>query len=168
MPTPQRNSARFASFFGFGKGSSCQPAPHGSFSQVQKLRDLLGLPPLRVQFHDLLRARRSPSSSSQSYFLHMSRLGRTPLCDGDDLPVRLASLWLFRFACRYDFCLTARQEELRCLGQIFHERESIGALKRLGSALRCRFCILPPRSRLTTVISGRCRIHGTAGVAMNG
>jgi hypothetical protein len=66
------------------------------------------------------------------------------LCDGDDLPVRLASLWLFRFACRYDFCLTARQEELRCLGQIFNEMESIGALKRLGSALRCRFCILTP------------------------
>ena len=66
----------------------------------------------------------------------MRGFGRTPFFHGDDLLLLPALIGLFHGACRHDFCLTARQEELRCFRQIFDDMEAIRYLNGLGSTLR--------------------------------
>src|SRR5947209_522081 len=61
----------------------------------------------------------------------------TPYFDGNDGLVLLLLAWLVRFLLCQNLRLTACQQHLNRLGQIFDHMKPIGALNGLGSAFSC-------------------------------
>jgi hypothetical protein len=92
--------------------------------------------------HDLLIAGVSAGSSSQSHFLHMSGLRRTPFFHSNDLFGLLVLIWLLRGAGGHNFCLAACQKQLGRFREVLTDMEPIRDLNGLGSPLRSGFGIL--------------------------
>jgi hypothetical protein len=74
----------------------------------------------------------------------MCWLWRSPLLNGDDRFVLFILVWLVGFLLCQDLRLTASEKHLNRFRQMFDQMESIGTLKRLGSAFACCCGIFPP------------------------
>src|SRR5712692_450099 len=69
----------------------------------------------------------APTSASQSRFLDMGGLERTPFFETNDSLSLLAALWLLRLTRRHDVSLTSRQQELGSFREIFYHMKAICA-----------------------------------------